>query len=214
MAEKDLDWMVSGDCAEGCTSPAACPAYWGSPFPKDMHDGKSQCEGVWSFHINEGHYEGTDLAGLNVCFTFNSPAGFPEVPGPWRCIIYIDSRASDAQAEALEAIYRRCWANLGEVIDVKRGDISFTKEPVDGGPAAVHTVEIKGVYNFKAEPMLAGPQKIPRYIISAFGGKIYIGKSAVNEFKDTDLPRTWNRPGMSCTYHEFNMNPQRTFWQP
>ena len=213
MTQEKLEWMVTGDCVEGCTSPPACPFYWMSPAPKDLHDGISQCEGVWSFNIREGYYQDTKLDGLKVCYTFNSPAGFPNAQ-PWKCILFIDDTATDAQAEALEKIYSQCWSNMGEVIKVKRGEISFTKELLDGGPAARHTVEIKGVYSFKMEPLMTIKDNQPRYIVSGFGGKIYIGKSETNEFKDTDLPRNWNRPGMSCTYHDFTMNPQQTHWQP
>lgn len=214
MTEEKLEWMVSGDCVEGCTSPPVCPGYWASPFPKDLHDGESRCEGVWSFNIREGYYRDINLDGLKVCYTFNAPAGFPEVMGPWRCIIFIDDAANDGQAEALEKIYRECWARMGEVLKVKRGEISFTRELIDGGPAARHAVEIKGVYNFKMDPLLTGMDKKPRYIVSGFGGKIYVGKSEINEFKDTDLPHTWNRPGMSCTYHDFTLSPKKPFWQP
>lgn len=214
MTEEKAEWMVSGECVEGCTSPAVCPAYFGSPFPKDLHEGKSQCEGVWSFNITKGYHKDIDLGGSKVCYTFNSPSGFPDTPDPWRCIIYIDDRASDAQAKALEAIYRECWNHMGEVIDVKRGEISFTKEKAEGSEAANYEVEIKGVYHFKTVPMLSMIGNQPRHIISTLGGIIYIGKSEINEFKDTDLPRNWNKPGMSCTYHDFVLSPQMTHWQP
>ncbi len=213
MTQKKYEWMVTGDCVEGCTSPPVCPAYWGSPFPKDLHNGESQCEGVWSFNIIEGYYRDINIAGLKVCYAFNSPAGYPEKQGPWECILFIDETADNTQAEVIKGIFGGCWANLGKVITVKRGAISFDKEFINGGPAARYAVSIKGVYRFRMTPLFAMDRQ-SRYIISGFGGKIYIGKSEVNEFKDADLPRNWNRSGMSCTYHEFTMNPGKTFWQP
>ena len=212
MAEK-YEWMVSGDCVEGCTSPPVCPIYWQSPAPKDLHDGKSQCEGVWSFNIREGYFGDVDLSGLKVCYGFNSPTGVPEVGRPWRCILFIDDKANNQQAEALEKVYRECWGLMGEVLKVKRGEISFTKELVNGGPAAKHTVGIKGIYTLKSAPLLTMNGK-SRYINSMFGGIINIGKSEVNEFKDTDLPRTWNSPKMSTTYYDFILNPQKLMWFP
>lgn len=212
MTEEKFKWMVSGDCVEGCTSPPVCPGYWYSPFPKDLHGGVSQCEGVLSFNIKEGYYRDIDLSGLKTCYAFNSPIGYPEPRKPWNCILFIDAQASERQAEALEEIFRICYT-IGEVLKVKRGEISFTKELVDGGPAARHSVEIKGVYHFESKPLLARDGKA-RFIKSAIGGIINIGKSEVNEFKDADLPRTWNQPGMSTTYYDFTLNPQNTFWQP
>ena len=212
MAEEKLEWMVSGDCVEGCTSPPVCPAYWNSPLPKDLHEGESRCEGVWSFNIREGYHGDIDLGGLVVSYAFNMPSPFPPPERiPWKCIVFIDEKANAQQAEALEKIFRTCWARMGEVLKVKRVEILFTKELIDGGPAARHTVEIKGVYSLKSEPLLTRDRK-PRYITSGFGGVINVGRSEVNEFKDVDLPRTWNRPGMSTTYYDFTLNSQEPFW--
>jgi len=213
MTEQESQWLISGDCTEGCTSPPVCPAYWGSPLPKNLHDGKSQCESVFSFHIKEGYYQDTHLRDLNVCVAFNIPPGFPEVREKWPCIIFIDTKANESQTKALEEIYRIASSRVYEVLKVKKAAISFTKELFDGGPAARHTVEITGVYSFKAEPLITRDGK-PRQINTVSGGIINIGKSEVNEFKDTDLPRIWNQPGMANTYFDFIINPGRPFWVP
>ena len=213
MAEERFEWQISGDCTEACTSPPVCPAYWGSPLPKDLHDGESQGESVYSFNIKEGYYQDVALGGLKVCLAFNISPGFPEVRGGWPSILFIDSKANDEQAKALEEIYRKCWVARGEILKVKRVEISFTKGLVNGGPAARYEVEIPGIYRLKTQPLLTGEGK-PRYINTARGGIVNIGKSEVNEFKDRDLPHTWNRPGMTDTYCDFTLNPQKLYWMP
>ncbi len=213
MGQEKLEWMLSGDLVEGCTSPPVCPILWRSPAPKDLHDGKSQCEGVFNFHIQKGYYRNINLDGLNVSYGFNTPTGVPEVWWPWKCILFIDAVANNQQAEALEEIYKRCWEQRGEVLVVKRAEISFTKDLINGGPTARHTVEIKGVYNLRTEPLLTMDGK-PRYINSIVGGIIYVGKSEINEFNDADLPRTWNRPGMSTQYYDFALTPEKLTWLP
>ena len=213
MNDKKFEWIITGECTEACTSPPVCPAYWRSPLPKDLHDGKSQCESVWSFHINRGYYGDTDLSGLHVCIAFNIPAGFPETTEKRPCIIYIDQRANDLQAKALEEIYRVASAQTYEVIKVKKAKISFTKELVNGGPAARHSVQINGVYELRAQPLLTKEGK-PRQFNTIEGGTINVGKSEINIFKDRDLPRTWNRPGMTNTYFDFAISPSRPFWLP
>lgn len=204
-------WAVAGDCVEGCTSPPVCPLYWASPLPTALHEGKSQCEGAWTFNITEGHYQNTKLDDSKVCLGFVTPSGIPDhVDGPMRCIMYIDESADDRQATALEDIFRTCWKDMGMVLHVKKAPISFKKELIQGGPAMKFDVEIPGIYRLKSEPLLATDQKTPRLINGALGGTIYIGKSEINEFKDTDLPRTWNRPEMSTTYYDFTLNPDKT----
>lgn len=213
MPEEKLEWMASGDLVEGCTSPPVCPLYWMSPPPKDLHGGESRCEGVWSFNIREGYFKDADLGGLKVCYAFNTPSGFPQPQGPWVCLLFVDERASDQQAQALESIFTQCWAILGEVLKVKRARIAFAKELIGDGPAARHSVEIGDVYKLKSEPLIA-PDGKPRCITGMFGGVINVGRSEVNEFKDRDLPHTWNCAGMSTTYYDFALNPGRAFWMP
>jgi len=214
--EQKLEWMVSGECVEGCTSPPVCPLYWNSPAQAQFHNGQSHCEGVWTFNIKEGNYGDIDLSNLLVSYGFNSPSPFPAPHGtPWKCIIYIDNRATTQQSEALEKIYRECWKVMpGEVIAVKMVHIEYRKEFVDGGPAARHIVRIEGIYNFVARPFRTVDKK-PRYINSLWGGHINIGNSEVNEFNDPDLPRgKWNAPRMSITYYDFVLTPNKHHWLP
>jgi len=214
MAERKFDWLVSGDCVEGCTSPPVCPGYWNSPMQAQLHNGHSQCEGVWTFNIKQGYYGDINLGGLLVAYGFNSPSPFPQPQAPWRTIIYIDEKANKRQAEALEEVFALCWQVMGEVITVKRAKIEFHKEPVDSGLVARYRVQIEGVYNFAARPFRTTDKK-PRYINSYWGGHIYLGISEVNEFSDPDLPRgEWNAPGMSVTYYDFILNPDKHHWLP
>lgn len=214
MTEKRFDWMVNGDCVEGCTSPPVCPGYWNSPMPAQLHNGQSRCEGVWTFNIKQGYYGDINLGGLLVAYGFNSPSPFPQPQASWKTIIYIDEKANKRQAEALEKVFALCWQVMGEVLTVKRAKIGFEKETVDSGPAAKYRVQIEGVYNFAARPFRTTDKK-PRYINSYWGGHIYLGISEVNEFNDPDLPRgKWNAPGMSVTYYDFVLNPDKHHWLP
>ena len=216
MTEPKREWMVSGDCVEGCTSPPVCPIYWNSPAQAQFHDGQSQCEGVWTFNIKEGYYGEVDLGGLIVLCAFNSPSPFPAPKGtPWKSVIYVAQQANAQQAAALERIYRACWQEMpGEVIAVKRAEIEFKKELIDGGPTARYTVRSEGLYNLVARPFRTADNK-PRYINSLWGGHINVGISEVNEFNDPDLPRgRWNVPRMSVTYYDFFLNPDKLHWLP
>jgi hypothetical protein len=216
MAAEKVEWMVSGDCVEACTSPPVCPYYWGSSTPKELHGGKNQCEGAFTFNIKEGHYGDVDLNGLRVGFGFNSAEGGTASRDPWQTILYIDDKSDDRQAQALEEIFKTCWEVMGEVLKVKRVAISFNKEPVGSAskPGFRHTVEWKGVYSMKAEPIMT-MNGFPRYISGLMDGIIYVGKSIENKFNDSDLPRgNWDRPEMSNTYYEFTLSPSKLQWVP
>jgi hypothetical protein len=216
MAPKKMDWSVSGQCTEACTSPPVCPYYWGSSTPTDLHDGVNRCEGAFSFHIAEGHYGDVALDGLNVGFGFNSPVGGTAVRDPWSAILYIDSRADARQAPALEKIFTECWSGMGNVLKVKRAPISFVREPVGSAnkPGYRHNVKWGDVYSLKAEPLMT-MNGLPRYISGMMGGPIYVGKSTENRFHDPDLPRgSWDRPQMSNTYYDCSLNPSHLQWMP
>jgi hypothetical protein len=216
MAEEKMDWRLSGDCVEACTSPPVCPYYWGSSTPRELHGGKNQCEGAFTFNIREGHYGDVGLSGLKAGFGFNTAEGGPAGSAPWKAVLYIDDKADDKQAQALEEIFKTCWGIRGDVLKVKRVAISFTKEPV--GPVSSgafrHTVAWQGIYSMRAEP-LQTVDGSPRFINSQRGGIINVGKSTENKFNDPDLPQgNWDRPGMSNTYYEFNINPSKIKWVP
>jgi len=74
------------------------PNYWGSSGPTDLHEGKNQCEGTFTFSIKKGYYGETDLKGLKVGLEFNTPAGGPASRDPWKTILYIDEHANDKLA--------------------------------------------------------------------------------------------------------------------
>jgi hypothetical protein len=214
MNEEKLEWMLKGQGTEACTSPPVCPIHFGSPAPKDLHNGESQCESMYSFYIQEGYSNETDLSELNVCISFNIPPGYPETKSEkWPSILYIDERANDTQAGYLEKIYRFASSQKYRILKTKKARIYFKKELINNGPAAKHIVKINGIYDMRALPLLTNDGE-PRQINTITGGIINIGKSEINRYEDTDLPRTWNMPGMSNIYFDFELSPIHTYWLP
>jgi len=220
MAQEKFEWTLMGDCVEGCTSPPVCPAYWMSPLQAQVHDGKSWCQGVWNFDIKEGYLGNIDLSGLRASLVFNTSEPFPPARGteaPWKSIIFIDEKANAEQAAALERIYRECWADMGDVVAVKRGKIEFNKELVDSGPCLTFAVHIEGVYDLQTRPFRTADGK-PRYINSFTGGLVNVGRSTVNRLRVPDPPAAgkweWDAPGMSITYYPFILTPKKHAWIP
>ena len=214
MTEK-MKWLLSGDCTEACTSPPVCPYYWGSSTPRELHGGKNQCEGVFTFNIKSGYYEDVDLSGLKAAYAFNTAEGGTASKEPWKAIVYIAADANEMQTRALQDILTQCW-RMGDVLGSKKIPGSFIKEKIGSktNPGYKHSVEWNGRYILKAEPLLT-PDGRPRYISSMANGKIYIGKSTENKLNEPDLPRgKWDSPGMSNTYYKFTLSPSRLSWMP
>ena len=210
------DWQLSGDCVEGCTSPPVCPYYWGSSVQKDLHDGKDQCEGTFTFNIKEGYYNNIALSGLVAGIGFNTPADGHKSKNPWAAALYVDENADDQQFKAIAEIFRISWARVGMLSKAKRAEFVFEKEAIGKTTAEGYRfrIECMGIYKLETEPLLTKLGQA-RFISGLENGIIYVGKSIINRFRDADLPRgIWDCPGMSNTYFGFIMNRAKLDWVP
>ena len=95
-------WQIRGSYFESCNCDAICPCR----RIDDVAGGRSThgiCMGVLSWVIEEGSAGGTDLGSLAVAMALRYS---DDEPGsPWSWILYLDERAGDEQAAALEAIF-------------------------------------------------------------------------------------------------------------
>ena len=90
-------WRMKGEWLKNCNCLAHCPCDTiGTPAPHDY------CEGLVGMHIQEGHFEGTDLSGLRWAGVVHFPGAMHEGNGEWE--LYIDERANQAQRDALSQI--------------------------------------------------------------------------------------------------------------
>lgn len=120
-----MTWNVSGSYFEACNCETTCPCIFLSPPTT------GECTAVVGWHVEDGQHEGTDLAGLNVALAVHSPGHMAEVP--WRAAVYLDERATEAQAGALGAIFSgaagghpaRLAGHIGEVLGVASAPIAF-----------------------------------------------------------------------------------------
>ena len=97
-----MSWRIRGTYFESCNCDAICPCRRidGASGGRSTH---GVCMGVLSWLIDEGAADGTDLAGLPVALVCRYS---DDEPGsPWTWILYLDSRGSVEQRDALEAIF-------------------------------------------------------------------------------------------------------------
>ena len=115
-------WNLRGDYFETCNCQTLCPCIFLSP-PTE-----GNCTALVGWHIDSGKFADVSLDGLNVAAFFNSPG--PMHQGNWSAALYLDSRASAEQSDALVKIF---------------------SGQAGGAPAALHTLIGKGLGMKKAE---------------------------------------------------------------
>lgn len=90
-------WNVKGDYCETCNCQTLCPCIFLSP-PTE-----GNCTVLVGWHVESGNFAGASLDGFNVAALFHSPGSMHH--GNWSAALYLDSRASAQQSDALAAIF-------------------------------------------------------------------------------------------------------------
>ena len=105
-----------------------------------------EAEMVW--HIREGVWKGTSLAGLSALASLVSDANLQDETAARRTTLFIDAKATPAQFEAMSAALQvRYGSAFGKVVAVKRAPISFAHAGEN------YRVEAKGVTLLSVEAM-------------------------------------------------------------
>ncbi len=87
--ETPTDWAIKGELFLNCSCEVFCPCVvsLGRHKPTEGH-----CHAWMAIAIDEGHFEGEDLSGLNVGLLVEIPGRMAE--GDWRVAAYVDDRAT------------------------------------------------------------------------------------------------------------------------
>lgn len=93
----DHDWNIAGTYFETCNCDTACPCVFLSAPTR------GECTVLIAWHIDDGHFNGIGLDGLNAALAVHAPGHMAEVE--WRAAVYLDDKASDVQREALLKIF-------------------------------------------------------------------------------------------------------------
>ena len=159
-------WNLEGEYFENCNCDIICPCEVSPLGPLAAPPTQGHCDLALAFHVNSGSYGDVRLDGLNVVAV--AYAAGPMGQGGMKMGVYIDDRADERQAEALQAVFSggaggpmAAFAPLiGEILGVKKVPITFT---VDGKR---RRVEIPNVMNM-------GVQALPS--MKPDGSEIWLG---------------------------------------
>ncbi|MBW0114456.1 DUF1326 domain-containing protein [Pseudonocardia abyssalis] len=195
-----MGYDLEGRMAEVCTCKTYCPC-WGALDP----DGGS-CDFSWIFHIDRGHINGVEVAGLNMGFLGQLP-GNP-MAGNVRLLVVVDAAASEAQHKALlDAFTGQAGGPLadlaglvGEVVAVERAPIEFDVHEGSG------TFRVGGRWEGEVQGQRASngnPTKLVDAALSpVLGTPAYPGHAV--RFQVTAAEHGYDFPGRSATQTEFH----------
>src|SRR2546426_5963462 len=118
-------FVVEGDYFEACSCKVMCSCIFLAPATED------HCDVFIGWHIRTGKMGDVDLKGLNAALVVSSPKQMTD--GGWKLALYIDERASKAQADALTGIFSggagghlpHLGPLVGSVAGVAAGPLTF-----------------------------------------------------------------------------------------
>jgi len=94
------DWKLKGELFLNCSCETFCPCVvsLGKARPSQGY-----CQAWMAIRIDEGHFEGEDIGGLNVGLLADIPGRMSE--GNWSVAAYVDERATSAAYDGLLQIF-------------------------------------------------------------------------------------------------------------
>jgi hypothetical protein len=118
-------WQAKGSYFETCNCQTLCPCIFLSP-PTE-----GNCTVLVGWHLESGKFGDAALDGLNVAAFFHSPG--PMHHGNWSAALYLDSRASAEQSDALLKIFSGQAGGapaalhplIGKLLGVKSAEIAY-----------------------------------------------------------------------------------------
>ena len=94
-----MAWKLRGTYVETCSCEFFCPCNFNLANGADY----DRCNVTLVFNITDGEVDGTDVGGLAVVVIADTPKVMTD--GNWRLGTVIDAKASDEQAEKLQAVF-------------------------------------------------------------------------------------------------------------
>lgn len=128
---RPTDWAIKGELFLNCSCELFCPCVvsLGQHPPTEGH-----CHAWMAIAIDDGHFEGESLSGLNVGLMVDIPGRMAE--GGWRVAAYVDERASDAAYDGILRIFSgQAGGTTGlftmlvsDIIGAEREKVEITRE--------------------------------------------------------------------------------------
>lgn len=190
------DWAIKGELILNCSCDVFCPCVvsLGAHPPTEGH-----CHAWMGIIIDEGHYEGEDLSGLNVGLLVDIPGRMGE--GQWKVAAYVDERASGKAYNGILQIFSGAAGGttslftmlVSEIIGAERAPVHIER---DGKKRRIAIGRrIQGEIE-----MLAGKDDDHPVMVS--NSKYWMGPDIIvargNKSRVRDYGRVWDFSGKSA----------------
>jgi len=145
-----MSWRITGSYFETCSCDVVCPCTASLALGASY----DYCRVVLVFHVKDGEVEGVDVSGLTVAAVAETPKVMTD--GNWRLGVFIDSGASDEQAEKLGVVFSGALGGpmealgplVGENLGVERAAIEVHEDGL------THSVKIGDAVDFEIEDIV------------------------------------------------------------
>jgi hypothetical protein len=146
-----MSWKLEGTYFETCSCEVVCPCTASLALGADY----DRCQVTLVFNVTRGEVDGTDVSGLKVAAVADTPNVMSE--GNWRLGVFLDSAASDEQAQKLGAVFggelggpmEALGPLVGENLGVQRAPIEVREEGLR------HSVRIGDAIDFEIEDVVS-----------------------------------------------------------
>lgn len=125
------DWVIKGELFLNCSCTVFCPCVvsLGKHPPTE-----GDCKAWMAIAIDEGHFEGEDLSGINIGLMVEIPGRMSE--GDWRVAAYVDNKASGkAYSGILKILSGEAGGTTGlftmlvsQIIHAERENVEIVRE--------------------------------------------------------------------------------------
>jgi hypothetical protein len=129
--QKPTNWAIKGELFLNCSCTVFCPCVvsLGEHPPTNGY-----CQAWMAIAIDEGHFEGEDLSGINVGLMVDIPGRMSE--GNWKVAAYIDEKASQKAYNGLLQILSGAAGGttglftmlVSEIIGAEREKVEIVRE--------------------------------------------------------------------------------------
>jgi hypothetical protein len=156
-------------------------------------------EAMLIWNIKDGTVDGVSVKGLNAVAVVVGTDNLAQEGADRSCVLYVDSRATDAQSKALSsAISKQYGKALGTVLAVKTASIEFKKSGLD------YAVRIPNVAYLKTTRYACDHCVMPHSVwYEPFVGlkSSIVAKASLAEFKGApELSQTWRRADENSSF--------------